>query len=84
MRSIEFHADIIPMTGTTPEQNPLRLKVSYPALRTLGVPARLVVYPGQHHVLITRPSFVKDLADGMSTWLDRYRPSQRNAQRIAR
>jgi dienelactone hydrolase len=40
-------------------------------LRTLGVPAELVVYPGQHHVF-TRPSFVKDLADRMSAWLDRF------------
>jgi dipeptidyl aminopeptidase/acylaminoacyl peptidase len=43
----------------------------YEALRTLGVPAQLIVYPGQHHV-ITRPSFVKDLADRMSAWLDRF------------
>jgi dipeptidyl aminopeptidase/acylaminoacyl peptidase len=43
----------------------------YQSLRTLGVPAQLVVYPGQHHVF-TRPSFVKDLADRMSAWLDRY------------
>jgi dipeptidyl aminopeptidase/acylaminoacyl peptidase len=43
----------------------------YQALRTLGIPAQLVVYPGQHHIL-TRPSFVKDLADRMSAWLDRY------------
>ncbi|MDB6085598.1 MAG: WD40-like beta Propeller containing protein, partial [Gammaproteobacteria bacterium] len=33
----------------------------YQSLRTLGVPARLVVYPNEHHVF-TRPSFVKDLA----------------------
>ena len=45
----------------------------YQALRTLGVPAQLIVYPGQHHVF-TRPSFVKDLADRMSGWLDRYLP----------
>jgi dipeptidyl aminopeptidase/acylaminoacyl peptidase len=45
----------------------------YQALRTLGVPAQLVVYPGQHHVF-TRPSFVKDLAERMSAWLDRYLP----------
>jgi dipeptidyl aminopeptidase/acylaminoacyl peptidase len=38
----------------------------YQALRTLGVPAQLTVYPGQHHVF-TRPSFVKDLAERMST-----------------
>jgi dipeptidyl aminopeptidase/acylaminoacyl peptidase len=37
----------------------------------LGVPAQLVVYPGQHHVF-TRPSFVVDLAQRMSGWLDRY------------
>jgi dipeptidyl aminopeptidase/acylaminoacyl peptidase len=43
----------------------------YQSLRTLGVPAQLVVYPGQHHVF-TRPSFVKDLAERMSAWLDRY------------
>ena len=45
----------------------------YQALRTLGVPAQLVVYPGQHHVF-TRPSFVKDLAERTSAWLDRYIP----------
>lgn len=45
----------------------------YQALRTLGVPAQLVVYPGEHHVF-TRPSFVKDLAERMSVWLDRYLP----------
>jgi dipeptidyl aminopeptidase/acylaminoacyl peptidase len=43
----------------------------YQSLRTLGVPAQLVVYPGQHHVF-TRPSFVVDLAHRMSDWLDRY------------
>ncbi|HZO23658.1 MAG TPA: S9 family peptidase [Steroidobacteraceae bacterium] len=43
----------------------------YEALRTLGVPAQLVVYPGQHHIL-TRPSFVKDLAERIPTWIDRY------------
>jgi dipeptidyl aminopeptidase/acylaminoacyl peptidase len=45
----------------------------YQSLRTLGVPAQLIVYPGQHHIL-TRPSFVKDLAERMSAWLDRYLP----------
>jgi dipeptidyl aminopeptidase/acylaminoacyl peptidase len=43
----------------------------YQALRTLGVPAQLIVYPGQHHVF-TRPSFVVDLAQRTSDWLDRY------------
>jgi dipeptidyl aminopeptidase/acylaminoacyl peptidase len=49
----------------------------YQALRTLGVPAQLVVYPGEHHVF-TRPSFVKDLAERMSAWLDRYIPAPRD------
>ncbi len=43
----------------------------YQALRTLGVPAQLVVYPGEHHVF-TRPSFIKDLAERMQEWIDRY------------
>jgi len=43
----------------------------YQSLRTLGVPAQLIVYPGQHHVF-TRPSFVVDLAHRMSDWLDRF------------
>jgi dipeptidyl aminopeptidase/acylaminoacyl peptidase len=43
----------------------------YQALRTLGVPTKLIVYPDQHHVL-SRPSFVKDLAERMSGWIDRY------------
>jgi dipeptidyl aminopeptidase/acylaminoacyl peptidase len=46
----------------------------YQSLRTLGIPAQLVVYPGQHHVF-TRPSFVKDLAERTSAWLDRYVPA---------
>jgi dipeptidyl aminopeptidase/acylaminoacyl peptidase len=45
----------------------------YQALRTLGVAAQLVIYPEQHHVF-TRPSFVKDLEERMSDWLDRYVP----------
>ena len=48
----------------------------YQSLRTLGIPAQLVVYPGQHHVF-TRPSFVKDLAERTSAWLDRYLPAVR-------
>jgi dipeptidyl aminopeptidase/acylaminoacyl peptidase len=48
----------------------------YQALRTLGVPAQLAVYPGEHHVF-TRPSHVVDLAQRMSDWLDRYLPRTR-------
>jgi len=54
----------VPITGS--EQ-------MYQSLRTLGVPAQLIVYPGQHHVF-TRPSYLKDMAERMSAWLDRYLP----------
>jgi dipeptidyl aminopeptidase/acylaminoacyl peptidase len=43
----------------------------YLALRTLGVPAQLIVYPGQYHTL-TRPSFLKDRSERMAAWFTRY------------
>jgi dipeptidyl aminopeptidase/acylaminoacyl peptidase len=43
----------------------------YQALRALGVPTELVVYPGEHHVF-SRPSYLKDLAERMVSWNDRY------------
>ncbi len=43
----------------------------YQALKTLGVPARLVVYPGEHHVF-ARPSFILDLEARYSEWLKTY------------
>ena len=43
----------------------------YVALRTLGIPTELVVYPGQHHSL-TRPSFYKDRLERTAAWYDRY------------
>jgi dipeptidyl aminopeptidase/acylaminoacyl peptidase len=43
----------------------------YLALRTLGVPAELIVYPGQFHTL-TRPSFLKDRAERMAAWYSKY------------
>lgn len=43
----------------------------YQALRTLGVPTQLVVYPGQHHIL-ERPSFIRDLAERVPAWYERY------------
>lgn len=43
----------------------------YQALRTLGVPAQLVVYPGQYHGL-SRPSFLEDRARRVSAWFGRY------------
>ncbi len=41
----------------------------YQSLRTLGVPARLVVYPGEYHVL-TRPSFLVDRIQRYLDWMD--------------
>lgn len=75
-----FHADRIHtptlfMGGTKDFNVPLiGSEQMYQALRTLGVPARLIVYPDEHHVF-TRPSFVKDLAVQMSAWVDRYVPA---------
>ncbi|MBS0579335.1 MAG: S9 family peptidase [Proteobacteria bacterium] len=43
----------------------------YQALKTLGVPAQLVVYPGEYHVL-TRPSFLIDRTERYLAWMDRY------------
>ena len=43
----------------------------YLALRTLGVPAQLIVYPGAYHTL-TRPSYLKDRAERMDAWFSQY------------
>lgn len=43
----------------------------YEALRTMGVPTELIVYPGQYH-LLTRPSYIKDRIRRYLDWYDRY------------
>lgn len=43
----------------------------YQALRTLGVPTQLVIYPGQHHG-ISRPSFQKDRFERYLAWYAKY------------
>ena len=43
----------------------------YQALKSLGVPSQLIVYPGQFHG-ITRPSFVKDRYDRYIAWYAKY------------
>jgi dipeptidyl aminopeptidase/acylaminoacyl peptidase len=43
----------------------------YQALQTLGVPAQLVVYPGEHHEL-DRPSFLTDRSRRYLDWMDQY------------
>jgi dipeptidyl aminopeptidase/acylaminoacyl peptidase len=43
----------------------------YQALRTLGVPTELIVYPGEYHVL-TRPSFLVDRSTRYLAWIEQY------------
>jgi dipeptidyl aminopeptidase/acylaminoacyl peptidase len=43
----------------------------YMALRTLGIPTRLVIYPAQYHIL-TRPSYIKDRAERILEWYARF------------
>ncbi|GAB3941964.1 S9 family peptidase [Spirosoma harenae] len=43
----------------------------YQALRSLGIPTQLVIYPGQFHG-ITVPSYQKDRVDRYLQWFDKY------------
>jgi dipeptidyl aminopeptidase/acylaminoacyl peptidase len=43
----------------------------YEALKSLGVPTELVVYPGQFHGF-TRPSFIRDRYERWLAWWDKY------------
>ena len=43
----------------------------YEALKTLGVPTELVVYPGEFHEF-TRPSFIRDRFERYLAWYDKY------------
>jgi dipeptidyl aminopeptidase/acylaminoacyl peptidase len=43
----------------------------YEALRTLGVPTELIVYPGEHHSL-DRPSFLADRYRRYLDWMEKY------------
>lgn len=43
----------------------------YQALQSLGIPAQLIVYPGQFHGF-TRPSFEKDRMERYLAWYDKY------------
>jgi dipeptidyl aminopeptidase/acylaminoacyl peptidase len=43
----------------------------YEALRSVGTPAELIVYPGQFHGF-TRPSFIKDRYNYWFDWYDKY------------
>ncbi len=52
----------VPLVGT--EQ-------MYQALRTLGVPTQLVIYPEQFHIF-TRPSYIHDRMERYLAWWDKY------------
>ena len=43
----------------------------YQALRTLGVPTQLIIYPDQNHELV-RPSLLKDRYDRTAAWFGKY------------
>ena len=43
----------------------------YQALRTLGVPTQLAVYPGQYHIF-TRPIFIVDRSVRVNAWFSHY------------
>ena len=43
----------------------------YQALRSLGVPTQLVIYPGQYHG-IRKPSYVRDRYERYVAWYDKY------------
>jgi dipeptidyl aminopeptidase/acylaminoacyl peptidase len=72
-----FHADRIRtptlfLGGTQDFNVPLAGgEQMYEALRTLGVPTELIVYPGEFHVL-TRPSFLVDRFARYLAWMNRY------------
>lgn len=43
----------------------------YQALKSIGIPTQLIVYPGEHHG-IRRPTFVKDMYERYLAWYQRY------------
>jgi dipeptidyl aminopeptidase/acylaminoacyl peptidase len=48
----------------------------YQALRSMGVPTQLVIYPGQHHG-IRKPSYVRDRLERYVAWYDKYAKAAR-------
>ncbi len=72
-----FHADRITtptlfLCGDADFNMPLiNSEQMYQALRSLGVPTQLVIYPGQHHG-IRKPSYVRDRLERYVAWYDQY------------
>ncbi|MGA8090786.1 MAG: S9 family peptidase [Terracidiphilus sp.] len=66
------HTPMLFMGGTSDMNVPLiGGEQMYEALKSLGRPTELVVYPGQFHGF-TRPSFIKDRYERWLGWWDRY------------
>ena len=54
----------------------------YQALRSLGIPTQLIIYPGEFHGF-TRPSFIADRYQRYLAWYDKYlkgSPEKKNVQ----
>jgi len=67
-----MHTPMMFMGGTSDMNVPLLGgEQLYQALRSLGVPAELVVYPGQFHGF-TRPSYIRDRYERWLAWWDKY------------
>jgi len=76
-----FHVDRIKTpTLFMASQNDFNVPVAgaeqmYQALRSLGIPTELVIYPNQNHGLST-PSYVKDRLERHIKWFDKYLKGQ--------
>ncbi len=67
-----IHTPTMFMGGTSDMNVPLLGgEQMYQALKSLGVPTELVVYPGQFHGF-TRPSFIRDRYERWLAWWDKY------------
>jgi dipeptidyl aminopeptidase/acylaminoacyl peptidase len=67
-----IHTPTLFMGGTSDFNVPLLGgEQMYQALRSLGIPTELIVYPGQFHGF-TRPSFVRDRYERWLAWYDKY------------
>jgi dipeptidyl aminopeptidase/acylaminoacyl peptidase len=67
-----IHTPTLFMGGTSDMNVPiLGGEQMYQALRSLGVPTELVVYPGQFHGF-TRPSYIRDRYERWLAWWDKY------------
>ncbi len=67
-----IHTPMMFMGGTSDMNVPLLGgEQMYQALKSLGVPTELVVYPGQFHGF-TKPSYIKDRYERWLAWWDKY------------